>query len=277
MAKDPLKFRTRTTTDVTAEVVMVTPAIASDWLKLRRVNRPISTGTVAGYARDMKAGNWTITGASICFNVDDELVDGQHRLEACIQSRVNFLTIVVRGLPRGAERLMDCGRMRSLADELAFEGVQAAVRTAAAARWLYRIKHRNAHCKERVTRAELLSLINEHPKLERSGLAVHKILAVRPALLAAMHYIGYEILGEQQAADDFISVFADSKSFYTDDAALFYREAMIKKRFANVKVTSKEMLNGTIWAWNRFVNRESAVRLAIPENQTIIGLDLDKL
>ena len=93
----------------------ITPKSAMDYLaKNRKNNRKLSMSVVSSYADDMKNGRWDgENGTSIKFNIDGELVDGQHMLMACIQAGVPFETMVMRGVSLTAINTVDNGRARS--------------------------------------------------------------------------------------------------------------------------------------------------------------------
>lgn len=67
-----------------AQVVGVTPEMASDWLTSRRWphNRRISPAITAKYLKDMREGRWKVTRQGIIFDTEGYLIDGQHRLRA---------------------------------------------------------------------------------------------------------------------------------------------------------------------------------------------------
>lgn len=105
--------------------IEVTPEKAAAWLHNNFRNRPMSDDVVAAYARDMKDGRWVPTHQGIAFNDRDELIDGQHRLQAIIRSGVTVRMMVTFGLAStisGSEMTtmdaVDRGRPRSVADQL---------------------------------------------------------------------------------------------------------------------------------------------------------------
>jgi hypothetical protein len=85
--------------------------------------RNLSTKTVDRYALDMASENWPFAGDPIRFNVDGELIDGQHRLRGVMQSKVAQMMIVIRGLERETFAVFDTGRARSFSDVLKSRGV----------------------------------------------------------------------------------------------------------------------------------------------------------
>ncbi len=103
----------------------ITPAMAKEWLKRNVRNRTVSKDVVTAYARDMVNGEWAETHQGIAFNDLDELIDGQHRLNAVILSGVTVKMRVTWGLKsQMGGKLMttmdavDRGRTRSVADQL---------------------------------------------------------------------------------------------------------------------------------------------------------------
>jgi hypothetical protein len=82
---------------VSRDPVTVTPEMAREWLDAN-TGVPFNSQPhkVDQYARDMASGHWPLTGEGIRFDEADQLVDGRHRLRACVKSGVPFLTYVTR-------------------------------------------------------------------------------------------------------------------------------------------------------------------------------------
>lgn len=64
------------------ELVNVTPALAREWLKRNTKNRPLRPSHVETLRQAFARGEFVTTHQGIAFDMDDELVDGQHRLQA---------------------------------------------------------------------------------------------------------------------------------------------------------------------------------------------------
>jgi hypothetical protein len=107
---------------LTMKIVTVTPGIADEWLKKNNPkNRSIGRNHVARLTADMKAGRWHLTHQGIAFDADGQLVDGQHRLTAVMQSgaTVEMAVFFYEGkAPPG----IDMAKSRSFGDELALSG-----------------------------------------------------------------------------------------------------------------------------------------------------------
>lgn len=103
----------------------ITPALAAKWLKKNPKNRKLRQFTVGSLARDMKAGAWAPTHQGIAFGVDGNLMDGQHRLAAVVESGCSIWSLVFTGMPVRASGVnadtmdvVDRGNPRSVADIL---------------------------------------------------------------------------------------------------------------------------------------------------------------
>jgi hypothetical protein len=114
----------------------ITPKKAEEYLKSNTRNRRVREKTVDFYAEQMKNGEWMLNGESIIFDEEGTLLNGQHRLLACIRSGVNFQTFVVRGAPADSFRNIDQGAIRTAGDIVGMEDFKYANRKAAAAKLL---------------------------------------------------------------------------------------------------------------------------------------------
>jgi hypothetical protein len=122
------------------EVQLVTPELAAEWLATKNGhNRPIRVSRVQQLAADMRNSNWHWTGDTIKFETDDgDMVDGQHRLAAVVESGVSLPFIIVRDLDRAAQNVVDIGARRSPADVLYLNGAVNVNVAAAVSRMLIR-------------------------------------------------------------------------------------------------------------------------------------------
>jgi len=119
--------------DVRVSIVRITPAVASEMMKQNSNNRPLSKSHVKHFSDVLRRGEMLLNGETIIFDYDGFLLNGQHRLTACIESGVSFDAIVVRGIDPDAFRTIDGGKKRSTADALSMQGEVNATNLAAAA------------------------------------------------------------------------------------------------------------------------------------------------
>jgi hypothetical protein len=132
LASKPAKGKS----SIVPDDVIITPEIAEAWLTQNNNNRPISAATIRKYARDMRADKWLFTGDAIRFDKNRVLIDGQHRLMACIAAETPFRSLVVYGVEPDAKSVIDGALMRRPSDVLAMDGYHNVLTLASAARWL---------------------------------------------------------------------------------------------------------------------------------------------
>lgn len=269
---------------VSVGIEMVTPQKASEWLEKNSSNRTISDGRVAAHARDMVAGDFLLSNDAICFTEDGELLNGQHRLQACAVSGQAFEVVILRGLPRDAQMIMDGQRVRSAADALKLGGHIHTHNLAAAARRLNDLKliaeDGSIHNRGRLTTKEVMSLLARHPRLIESVKAVSQregrphVRAIPLSLAAALHYAGGTLMGEPDKADAFIKVFSLGIPNYPGDPAHRLREKiLLSKRSAN-KLTPNALAYSCIRAWNGLLRKEKITKFPLPRGPVAVeGLD----
>jgi hypothetical protein len=94
-------------------IEQVTPAMATRWLEANTRNRPVQQRRVDQYTRDMQAGNWYLSNDAVAFSTTGQLLNGQHRLWAIIESERTVQLLVVRDLPEESRAVMDLGQKRT--------------------------------------------------------------------------------------------------------------------------------------------------------------------
>jgi hypothetical protein len=192
-------------TDVRADFVVITPAVARDMLRRNTHNRPIRAARVNGYARLMTGGQWHNNGEAIKIAVDGTILDGQHRLLAVVKSGATITILVVSGLPMEAQSTMDGGAKRNPGDVFALRNEQNATMLGSVTRkvWLWDSGDKRFSAKESPTTPELYALVDKHPGLRRSAdIAVrvyHNFRYIPPSVVGAAHHLCSRIAPDEAA------------------------------------------------------------------------------
>lgn len=124
--------------------VEVYPLVAQQLLLLcNHKNRDKVKNHVSDYAADMENGNFEETGDTLKFSkvIDDivRMLDGQHRLDACVQSKKPFVTDIKFGLDVKIFDVLDQGRKRNGGDILKQLEVPEHKLVAGAVGWVERL------------------------------------------------------------------------------------------------------------------------------------------
>ena len=83
---------------IKSSIKTINPKKAEEMLGSQIRNRTLSDPLILRYARDMKQENWDENGQSIIISEEGDLIDGQHRLHACIKADVPFRSVVTYGV-----------------------------------------------------------------------------------------------------------------------------------------------------------------------------------
>lgn len=98
--------------------VKLTPELAREWIKtMPEYQRKPSMQVVAEYAADMENGRWVEgTGDAIRFNKQGQMIDGQHRCLAVIESGCSIMVTVIYDLDNEVYMVLDRGKKRTAAN-----------------------------------------------------------------------------------------------------------------------------------------------------------------
>lgn len=159
------------------QYVLMTPERAARLLKKNIVNRKLSEPLVHAYANDMRANNWDqATGSAISIDADGYLRDGQHRLNAIIESNKKVYMWICYGV--SADGIYDNNRPRSVSDQISIsapdlDGVYRAPNYISVIRAVI-IHNDNAGMNRRkVTSKEIITFTRKHKsKLDGFFLAI---------------------------------------------------------------------------------------------------------
>jgi len=176
-------------------LIHVTPEIAREYLENNHNNRPIRHNNVKALARDMRNDDWRLVGDPICFDRLGNLIDGQHRLAAVVESGKTIPFYVATGLAPEDSRVIDAGMSRRAGDQLVMDGNRAnGVALASALRLLFTLEEGRPYDNSmKVTNQELFHTAERHPGLLDSVLAVKglsRLVFITPMNGAVAHYIG---------------------------------------------------------------------------------------
>ena len=169
------------------EILDVSPATAESWLARNPNNRNLRKPLVESYARDMLAGRWALNGESIKFDTAGHLCDGQHRLNAIVQSGQTVPMVIIRGLAPEVMQSVDAGAKRSYSDALKLMGEDNTSTLAAVCRravmWERGMRTNTGAI--RPTPLEMTDFIERHPEI-RSSADLASRLASRERLPASV-------------------------------------------------------------------------------------------
>lgn len=238
---------------VRVELWHVTPELSADWLDKNERNRPEKYSGQARYIRDIADGRWMVNGEAIKFGWDGNLIDGQNRLQACIEADRGFWTLVMFDLDPDCFKTLDTGVKRSFGDILSLLGYKNATLLAAAVAELWRYEQGLAGqtgVSAHGNNDELLETLARHEGLIHSvwaGDAVKNIIP-RPSQAIFCHYV---FAGKDKPlADWFYSALGSGAGLQETDALLHLRNRLMREHLEQGTPDRRWQLAMTVKAWN---------------------------
>lgn len=189
-------------------VVTITPDIAKMWLGANyAMNRRIIDDRVSAYVRDMKSGAWTLNSDVICFTEDGKLINGQHRLTACVKANVPFDSIVYLGMPKESLLNIDTQKPRSITAALDVSGTECRTARVNIARCAIRALNSMSNGRPRglsYTNSEVIAICEKYKAVgafitnlerrQRAGNRFRKSIVVTAMIIAAANGVDHEAL-----------------------------------------------------------------------------------
>ncbi len=149
----------RDTIQVALEVI--NPVTAKKYLQMSAGNRSPRKRNVDAYVKSMLEKQWHLTGQPLIFNENDILIDGHHRLMACIEANTDFPTLVVRNVRKSGLTSIDIGGKRSVGDQLAFIDNNYTSTNIVASVYRRIYGYKNKHVKVLLSEREMVNYIEE--------------------------------------------------------------------------------------------------------------------
>lgn len=116
------------------EPMVITPEKAKEILKGNTHNRGVNTKVLKTLTAAFEQGEYLFNAQPIQISTEGLLLDGQHRLMACIASGISMECLVVWDALPESQETMDTGRARTVADILRLRGYPNQNNLAAVAR-----------------------------------------------------------------------------------------------------------------------------------------------
>ena len=212
----------------------ITPADAKDLLAANTNNRVLRRSRINQYAQEMANGDWTLTGEPIIFARDGEMLNGQHRLLACIEAGVPFTTAVARDADPAAFKHIDSGLKRSQGDLAAQIGVKNPNLVSSAARFVLgyhagAIGGNTGELTLAASRSKVLEEIASNVELyEAAGVAARTAgrMGHNPSGFAAFCVLTAQINGEG-SADEFLAGLLSGEGMQTLDPRLALQRLLL--------------------------------------------------
>jgi hypothetical protein len=265
--KSKKQFRWHMQEGMDLHQLTITPSLASEMLEYNDRNRPVSQSRVARYADEMRVGHWHYTRVPIIFS-NERLIDGQHRLLACLDAGVAFVADVAFGADDAAFYYIDVGGTRTAGDIFAINGVPNFSMAAAATRFLMAYdaeRHtgtQNALGSDRPNLQEVYEAYLGYERLQDSiklGQSFAQDRLPAPSVAAAVHYLCAQKARGQ--ANEYFGKIASGIGFTSRrDPAYKVREYLIRP---DETIVRRDVAAALIQGWNAVRTRKPLGKIKV--------------
>lgn len=251
---------------VTCEIEKITPDLAVKMLAGNEVNRNLRPRRVDLYAKQMAAGQWRLTGETIVFGPSGELLQGQHRLHACIQADAPFESVVVRGVDPESMRHMDSGLARTASDMFTLEGIKHTASTAAMTKLLIAIEGGyplNTTRRSLITRDEMLDFWRNHVDVIEAAVQLsgptYTVLRHSRTAWGVLAFL--VIQADADLASEFFRGLATGADMAEGDPRLALRNFIVNASSVRRSISPIEIVANGIKAWNLYLDGKSVTHM----------------
>lgn len=215
-----------------AEVVTLTPVLASLLLERNPVNRPIGKYNMETLRADISGSRFVFNGESLVVSDTGVLIDGQHRCTSVIETRRPIQTVMVFGPKEEARFTIDIGKPKTAANFLHMKGGADTNNLAATIGLLIQYATHGAliHGSLKATKTQVVEGFERFKGVEASLDAVSgatKMKLGSRSALAFCHYTFKRKAGAE-AADNFMQKLIDGDGLRKGDPIYHTRDRLLK-------------------------------------------------
>lgn len=119
--------------------IKITPEVAKYIVTKYNNNkyqRNLTKGTVDSYNKQMSEGKWRLNGETITFFANQSVGNGQHRMNASINSQTSFDAFIICGISEDTMPSIDTGKGRSAGDVMSMEHNEYGFKSTDLAGWI---------------------------------------------------------------------------------------------------------------------------------------------
>lgn len=187
--------------NVKMSIETITPVKAVQIMKKNSLNRNINEKRVNRLVKSIKSGQWKLNYQPIIISKDGNLINGQHRVQAVIVSKMPIEALVIHNAPDDIKPTLDIGAARNLGNHLQMAGYKGSVFAMASAIVICLSFQKGSYNKSgaQTTPEEMLDYLKSNKRILKSAdIFTHTDKSEFRNLLpqsisVAMHYLFCEI------------------------------------------------------------------------------------
>jgi hypothetical protein len=231
--------------------------LAREWLEKRFSKQRHVTQNHVYYLKGvLQRGEWELNGEAIKFDVNGELIDGQHRLLAIAETGIPIKSLVCFDVTEKAFETLDKGKIRTDADVLSTRGEKNTNLLAAALRLIYREgpDGRVSNKLSKPSRQQVLEILDENQTIRDSVDMIsnnRNYRTLMPSSIAAYCHYKFGLIDTKQR-DQFFREVSLGENLMANSATYQLRQRLLNNKLAGNRMKPDEILAVVIKGWNYF-------------------------
>jgi hypothetical protein len=197
--------------------ILLTPEMAEVFLERNTNNRAFNNTNLRVLIDQMEKDEWKFTGEVLIFDINGNLINGQHRVQSVIDSGRAIEVSIVTGVEPEVFKVLDSGYVRQGADAYFIEGIENPNTASAACKFLYGYKRGKLDGRgdkgRSLTSQQLIDFyyengpdaIDESVEFTLNIKGKDFTPVITPRVMAGFHYLFSE--KNQQQAEEFLNKF----------------------------------------------------------------------
>lgn len=249
-----------------AEVATITPDMAEKLLAKNTHNRNPKVSNLKKVVRALENGEWKLNGEAIKIALNGDILDGQHRLLAIVQTGLPMTTLIIRGLENDTQETMDGGSPRTAADALKLRGEANFTTLAAVAKKICTYQAAGLRVATgtqfTITTAEILSTVDKTPGIRDTAKYANNI-AKGTGMTASIVGLLFHVFSAIDADDAtfFFDRFHDGEMLAKGNPIYELRRCLENVKSVRGEKSQTFIAAVTIKAWNKFRDGEDVTLL----------------
>jgi hypothetical protein len=268
------KLRTESKS-IKLQFMEVTPSQAKIWLNENKdsKNRKSSRHKINKYKEELQNLNWGFSNDEVCFDVNNRLINGKHRLTACVEADMPMFLTIATGFPTDAFQNFDCGYLRSNGQILNIAGIDHSNEMASTIRG-YQLITNGATAAKNIGTTNILDHYEENKEIYDIGCDCYMVLknkaASPPGVIAGVLAYIYECTYDKTGVLEFTNMLAYGENLNRNHPAMYIREYCIKAKKSKDPYTGEYDLSRLfqeriLKAWNNFAEGKTMEKFVTPK------------
>jgi hypothetical protein len=214
--------------NIEVKIMLVTPDLAEQFLHGQNDNRKVNKTAIDKYVGDMISGLWKPYAQPLMFDINDKMIDGQHRCHSVIKSGIPQTFITLWNIPTDIMQVLDTGLKRKTSHVGQILGLDVNDKMTSTVNHMFLLDQSS---KIELSSSKILELFDKYEDGVRfackynKGLALYTSAMLRALIAKAYYYENHSDL------DRFMRVFLSGVPETNDDIeALHIRNYHLSKK-----------------------------------------------